>query len=80
MKKIILTMALVLAASYAQAGWYYWDHGRLMWANKWGYVEDVAQVEAETKAELDQEALQEKLDELSDKLDMIQANQESDRP
>jgi hypothetical protein len=48
MKKILLTM-LLASATFAHAGWYYWDHGRLMWTNKYGYVEDVAQVEQEER-------------------------------
>jgi hypothetical protein len=67
MKKILLTM-LFASATFAHAGWYYWDHGRLMWTNKHGYVEDVAQVE--------QEELQNKLDEINDKLDEIKEAQE----
>jgi dipeptidase len=71
MKKILLAM-LFASATFAHAGWYYWDHGRLMWTNKYGYVEDVDQVEQE---ERDQE-LQDKLDEINDKLDEIKKAQE----
>jgi hypothetical protein len=71
MKKILLTM-LFASATFAHAGWYYCDHGRLMWTNKYGYVEDVAQVAQE---ERDQE-IKDKLDEINKKLQEIQDAQE----
>ena len=71
MKQLILGI-LLASACIAHAGWYYWDHGHLMWANKWGVIENVEQIEQE---ERDQE-LQDKLDEINDKLQAIQDAQE----
>jgi hypothetical protein len=82
-RKLIVLGLLLANAPLAHAGWEYWDHGRRMWTNGKGEVEDVEEIEQQERAQeiqdkIDEaaERLQDKLEELNDKLQAIRDAQE----